>query len=183
MQITGFVITYGFMKNEIEVVGEVARIRLRRKTGADVFTVIDLACLPRLLELVDNRSLNAQWSSCVKGFYAVGYEGRGALARKRYFLHRFLTDCPVSLQVDHINRDTLDNRLCNLRCVTAKVNMSNWGPATITARGYTWYEERQKWRVKILTKDFRASKWVKTEAEAILARDEMLKEAMRRRSC
>jgi hypothetical protein len=40
-------------------------------------------------------------------------------------MHRELIACPDDLQVDHINRDRLDNRRENLRIVTAVENCAN----------------------------------------------------------
>lgn len=40
-------------------------------------------------------------------------------------LHRFITDCPKDMVVDHINGDTLDNRLCNLKITTQSENSKN----------------------------------------------------------
>lgn len=45
--------------------------------------------------------------------------------KKEIKLHRFLTKCPPNLVVDHINRNPLDNRLENLRCVTHSLNQLN----------------------------------------------------------
>lgn len=39
------------------------------------------------------------------------------------YLHRFISDCPFSMQVHHVNRDTLDNRRGNLEVVTQKENL------------------------------------------------------------
>lgn len=51
--------------------------------------------------------------------------------RKKYarndligYMHRFLLPCG-DLEVDHINGDGFDNRMCNLRAVTRRQNMYN----------------------------------------------------------
>ena len=43
-------------------------------------------------------------------------------------LHRFLLDAPDHLDVDHINRNPLDNRRENIRLATRTQNMANRGP-------------------------------------------------------
>jgi hypothetical protein len=40
-------------------------------------------------------------------------------------LHRFITNCPKGMEVDHINGDTLDNRRSNLRICLHRQNI--WG--------------------------------------------------------
>lgn len=40
-------------------------------------------------------------------------------------LHRVIVDCPGGSYVDHINRDVLDNRECNLRVCTNQQNIRN----------------------------------------------------------
>ena len=40
-------------------------------------------------------------------------------------IHRWIMDAPKGLQVDHINRNRLDNRRSNLRLVTHKENCKN----------------------------------------------------------
>lgn len=50
--------------------------------------------------------------------------------RKRYGLHRIIAQAFIPNPnnypcIDHINRDSLDNRICNLRWCTHKMNMNN----------------------------------------------------------
>jgi hypothetical protein len=44
---------------------------------------------------------------------------------KTVYLHRLLTNAPKGLEVDHVNRDSLDNRRANLRLVTHSRNELN----------------------------------------------------------
>ena len=78
--------------------------------------------------------------------------------KKTYLGHRvawFLINgiIPNKMEIDHINRNKSDNRICNLRIVSSSENSRN---SPITKRnksgivGVSWYQNREKWRATIM---------------------------------
>jgi hypothetical protein len=70
---------------------------------------------------------------------------------QRLYLHRELMGLRPGdpLRVDHINRDTLDNRRSNLRICTDAENAQNQTgrPGSLSKyRGVTWRNDRNRWR-------------------------------------
>jgi len=69
-----------------------------------------------------------------------GYVGRKHETKNSYiYLHREVMNPPKGLWVDHINRNKLDNRSCNLRLVTPQENALNRPQSVIkrsTISGY-----------------------------------------------
>lgn len=51
----------------------------------------------------------------------------GGTKHKRFRLHNLIMNPPVGKVVDHINRNRLDNRRCNLRIVSNQENQRNRG--------------------------------------------------------
>lgn len=82
--------------------------------------------------LVDNEDFERlnQW----KWFYAETYSGYSGYATRKVkiedkyrnvYMHRYILNCPKSLQVDHINGNTLDNRKKNIRLCNRSENIQN----------------------------------------------------------
>lgn len=74
---------------------------------------------------------------------------------KNMYLHRFLINAPKELQVDHKNRNTLDNRKSNLRLCTQEENLRNKivqkaqdKKSNISGQKYI-YKSGDKWKVSI----------------------------------
>lgn len=70
--------------------------------------------------------------------------------QKTYLLHRYLMGNPKGkVEVDHINRNKLDNRLENLRIVPLTINRINSDMMknnTSGVIGVTWDKSRKKWK-------------------------------------
>jgi hypothetical protein len=85
------------------------------------------------------------------GGYARRSKRVGNRQRPEFVMHREIMGLAKGdgLQVDHINRDRLDNRRENLRIVTMEENNRNVSPcrnSTSRYRGVCWYKKIGKWR-------------------------------------
>lgn len=87
----------------------------------------------------------------VRGYLRVCFGG------KSYQGHRIIWEMnngliPQGMEIDHINRNTGDNRIENLRLVTRAQNTQNMKtPATNTSgyRGAYWDKSKKKWHSRI----------------------------------
>ena len=75
---------------------------------------------------------------------------------KPYKLHRlawlYVHGIWPSDQIDHINHNTSDNRLCNLREVSCAENHQNRARKTNSASGYlgvTWHKRDHRWQAHL----------------------------------
>jgi hypothetical protein len=84
--------------------------------------------------------------------YAYRRDGRG----RRIWMHRHLfglTPDQTQIEVDHENRDTLDNRRSNLRVVTHAQNMQNrpsHAGSTSKFRGVYQNRNETRWRAQVV---------------------------------
>lgn len=119
-------------KNDFIICKDVVKVKINSPKYGIIYTLIDLEDLPLLL----NYKLRVKYDKTINNFYI--YTGR-MLDNKWCIkaLHRIITDCPDNLQVDHISRDPLDNRKCNLRICTCKENVHNQGVRITNKVGVT----------------------------------------------
>ena len=99
------------------------------------------------------------WSYRLNRFLKVHLSNKGKYERiglgkygqqKKHFVHRlvaetFIPNPECKEQVDHIDSDTFNNHMSNLRWVTANENMHNLK----SANGYCWDKHAQKWKAYI----------------------------------
>jgi len=86
------------------------------------------------------------------GYWEIGID------RHRHRAHRLawwfcFGPFPIDHEVDHINGDKLDNRICNLRLATRAQNMQNRGNRRSNSTGYkgvTFSKSRQKFIAQIV---------------------------------
>jgi len=79
-----------------------------------------------------------------------------SISDKTYYAHRIIMELSgfdtKGFQIDHINGNKSDNRLCNLRVVDGEGNAKNQKRATNNSSGHigvTWSKDRFKWRAAI----------------------------------
>jgi hypothetical protein len=104
----------------------------------------------------------AAWNTMFAGktaFTSANVDGRYSIGRifnKKYFAHRvawalYHGDWPAGT-IDHINHDTRDNRIANLRDVLHAENLKNCGMNRLNSSGHTgvhWSSSRRKWVAQI----------------------------------
>ena len=112
------------LKNEYKIVNGVIYFRLYSKKHGTFTCKVDEIHYDKLVG--SKLKWHLLWSNTVKRYYAKATKYNGMINGKPSYetvlLHRFLTDCPDDMTVDHLNYDTLDNRDCNLKLVTIEDN-------------------------------------------------------------
>ena len=93
-----------------------------------------------------------EWLNQFKWHFSKGYAARsvGGRKNKKYvWMHRLINNTPKDLFTDHINRNKLDNRKCNLRSVNKSQNGLNREKPKNNTSGYKgvyWDSYTNKWR-------------------------------------
>lgn len=119
----------------------------------------------------------SQWKWQYSARYAVRTGPRPL--RKNIWMHRLIINPPDELEVDHINRNTLDNRRANLRVVTHRFNIQNSPVKEHTSgyRGVHWRKDRQKWTAGAGARErYRWLGYFNNEIDAARAYDQAVRE-------
>lgn len=140
------------LKNNYEIRGDVTAIFLNRKNGDVLETLIDTADLDKAKEFPNTWC--ATWAQLTQSFYCYGKMQLPSGERVSILLHRWLTDCPLEMHVDHFDNNTLNNRRqSNLRITTPGQNHQNRSGAqrntSTGVRGVCWHAKSQKWQALI----------------------------------
>jgi len=129
-----------YTPNNFEVVGDIIAISLYDKNQKIVgFTIVSI----KYLDLVKGY----KWSHTKEG-YAMSYKNN-----KFIYLHRLIINAQKGEYVDHINHNTLDNTINNLRICTNAQNLQNHAKlSSVNTSGYIgvyWIKDKNKWRSEI----------------------------------
>jgi hypothetical protein len=134
------------MKNEYDVKGDITSILLKRKDGTTLETTVSTQDLERLMKF--DTTWYGWLNKTSKSYYV-----QGRLGKTKIYLHRFLTNAPKLLVVDHINHDTLDNTRPNLRLLTDAENRQNRKGASALSncgiRGVSFDRRVNKWYARV----------------------------------
>lgn len=104
------------------------------------------------------KSINNQIKGVVAGYLKPDGYVRIGINRNKYSSHRlawFYFYGVWPKEIDHINQNPSDNRICNLRECTHSQNLANVGLLsnnTSGLRGVYWQKQKERWRAQIKIK-------------------------------
>lgn len=136
------------MKNDYEIRGDVTAIFINSPKYGLIEALISTSDLERVEEF--GGTWRVSMNNCTQGFYVVGHNPRGVNGKQSsVFLHRWILGLvDPKKYVDHVNRNTLDNRRNNLNEVTPAENQQNRRKLRNNTSGHTgvtWHKQRGKW--------------------------------------
>lgn len=138
------------MKNKYEIRGDITAIFVESPKYGNHEILIDTDELDKFKQF---NSWCVHYEASSNNYYARTNQYHQG-SRKTLRMHRLLFNDCQGMDIDHINHNTLDNRKCNLRCVTRSENMQNL-PKTIKSnssgiRGVSWHKQSKKWQVRVI---------------------------------
>ena len=153
--------------------------RLQRGYDIEVITVYDkrhaiiednIAKIPLGINAKNGYAIVDKEFSYLDKYYwycSNGYAINNKLERMH---HKIIGKPKIGFEVDHKNRDRLDNRLCNLRFVTSQQNSMNVSTHRDNVAGYKGvFKNHYKWsaRIKVNSKQIRLGEYATTKEAAL----------------
>lgn len=126
---------------------------IKNRRGKKFSVLVDIS----VFDDIRKCSWYATWKRDIKGYYICRTNHLGAIDGKQIietvFLHNYIIQQPKGYVVDHINHNTLDNRLCNLRIASVSQNCRHRsGKNSNNTSGYrnvSWDKRANKWIVQL----------------------------------
>lgn len=95
----------------------------------------------------------ALWAERSKTFYAVHNSWNMVKQKHELFImHRVILNAPEGIEVDHRDKNGLNNLISNIRLATTSQNQCNRGKASNNKSGFkgvSWEKKARKWRAEI----------------------------------
>ncbi len=130
------------MKNRYESQGEITVIYLDRRNGSSIPAIVSSCRLPDLQEFP--HKWVAAWRETTQSYYVLSRIRDKNDVWRTVYLHRFLNNPRKKEDVDHRDRDTLNNLDDNLRNVRRKKNNKNRRPnGSVSREEWNHYEKLQ----------------------------------------
>lgn len=101
--------------------------------------------------------------------------------QKVMLMHHLIISPEEGMEIDHINRNGLDNRKKNLRCVTHAQNLQNQVKHKNNSSGYRnvyWSEGKRKWIAEIKINGKQIRKSFDLKMNAVLFAEKVRKEVL-----
>lgn len=115
------------MKNDYKILGSTTEIYCTHK-GEKVTVLISTEDFNRVASMTNTWWVDADSRGRKYATAQLNNQGK----RTKIKMHRWITECPMGMEVDHINHDPLDNRRDNLRIVDHSTNLRNVKPRSST---------------------------------------------------
>lgn len=139
--------------NKFVIEGEIVKMELKRRGKESLWTIFDLEDLDKVKDFPYtwishyNRTNDAYYATTTCN---TPYNGRTTI-QLHMFVMDFFDNRGKKIHIDHINRDTLDNRKSNLRMLEAKENLKNRnGKNSNNTSGYrNVTRDKNKWIVQL----------------------------------
>ena len=159
------------MKNEFKTRNNITKMIVNSPTYGRVETLIDKEDIEKIKKHI--------WRACLEA-NKKSYRFATGQNINTKLLHRYIMNCPTDKVVDHINRNPLDNRKCNLRICTQYENIANRHNTLSKQSGYKyvyWNKTNNQWVVRIQKKYHQVYCGCRKKLEdAVLLRDKCLNE-------